>query len=53
MKCSNCGCENKDEYTEEELKSTFPFSREILQCRRCRRPLSICGALIQLNIKEE
>lgn len=36
--CSNCGKSN--EYTQEEIDKVFPFSRETLICKKCKRVLS-------------
>jgi len=41
MQCSNCS--KFTIFEREEVKKVFPFSREILKCRHCLKPLSICG----------
>jgi len=39
IKCSNCGKES--EYTEQEVKKSFPFSRELLKCKYCKKSFSV------------
>jgi len=49
QKCSNCGKDS--EYTEEELKAVFPFSRERLICKHCNHPLSVCSGYAEDLVK--
>ena len=45
FKCSNCGAEN--EYSDNEVKNAFPYSREKLICRKCGKSLSVCGGFLE------
>lgn len=51
QKCSNCGKEN--EYSEKELKESFPNSRETLICRHCNKTLSVCGGFVDTLLGDE
>ena len=44
QRCSHCGKES--EYSEEELKEVFPYSREKLICKSCGHTLSVCSWMV-------
>lgn len=41
LKCSNCGKIN--EYNKDLIKNKFPYSRERIKCKYCKKTLSIAS----------